>query len=71
MSVDIMTISRRMLRGTYERVSQRLLKGQPKPNPFGKLINGKWMTGTQSLHRTPQSRRWQMFWRIKNRKPKI
>jgi hypothetical protein len=65
MSKDIMTISRRMLRGTYERVSQRLLKGQPKPKPFGKLINGKWMTGTQSLHRTPQSRRWQMFWRLK------
>ena len=71
MSKDIMTISRRMLRGTYERVSQRLLKDQPKPKPFGKLVDGKFLTGTMSLHRTPQSRRWQMFWRIKNRKPKI
>lgn len=69
MTIDVMTISRRMLRGNYEKVSQRLLIGQPKPKPFGKVINGRWMTGTKSLHRTPQSRRWAMFWRMKNRKP--
>jgi len=68
---DIALISRRLLRGNYERVSQRLLRGQPKAKPFGKLVGNKFLTGTQSLHRTPQSRRWQMFWRIKNRKPKI
>lgn len=49
----------------YERVSEKLLKGMPKAKPFGKLINGKFMTGTKSLHKTPQARRWQLFWRLK------
>jgi hypothetical protein len=49
----------------YERVSEKLLKGMPKPKPFGKMIDGKFMTGTQSQHRTPQARRWQLFWRLK------
>jgi hypothetical protein len=51
--------------GTYERISQRLLVGQPRAKPFCKLIGGKFMVGTQSLHRTPQSRRWRTFWRLK------
>jgi hypothetical protein len=71
MYLDIALISRRLLRGNYERVSQRLLKGQPKPKPFGRLEGNKFLTGTKSLHRTPQSRRWQMFWRMKNRKSKF
>ena len=50
---------------TYERVAEKLLKGQPKAKPFGKLIDGKFLTGTQSLHWTRQSRNWQLFWRIK------
>jgi hypothetical protein len=50
---------------TYERVSERLLKGQPRAKPFGKLINGRFITGTKSLHRTKQSRTWQLFWRLK------
>ncbi len=68
---DIALLSRRLLRGNYERVSQRLLRGQPKPKPYGRAYNGRFLTGTKSLHRTPQSRRWQMFWRMKNRKYKI
>jgi hypothetical protein len=47
-----------------------LLRGQPKAKPFGKLVGNKFITGTQSLHLTPQSRRWRMFWRMKNRKLK-
>jgi len=52
----------------YERVSERLLRGQPKPKRFGRLIDGKWLTGTKSLHRTPQSRRWRTFWRLKHQR---
>lgn len=51
---------------TYERIAERLLKGQPKAKPFGKLINGRFVTGTKSLHRTKQSRTWRLFWRLKN-----
>ena len=50
---------------TYERISERLLKGQPKAKPFGKLINGRFVTGTKSLHWTKQSRTWRLFWRLK------
>jgi hypothetical protein len=49
----------------YERISQKLLKGQPRAKPFGKLIGGKFETGTRSLHRTKQSRLWRLFWRLK------
>ena len=41
---------------TYERTMILLLKGQPKASPFGRMIDGKWHTGTLSLHRTRQSR---------------
>jgi hypothetical protein len=50
---------------TFERISERLLKGQPKPKRFGRMESGKFWTGTKSLHRTPQSRRWRLFWRLK------
>lgn len=57
---------------TYERIAQNLLKGQPKAKPFGMLIGNTFVTGTQSLHRTKQSRNWRLFWRLKqNRIPKI
>jgi hypothetical protein len=57
---------------TYERISEKLLKGQPKPKIFGKFIGNKFETGTQSLHRTKQSRIWRLFWKLKfDRKSKL
>jgi len=57
---------------TYERIAEKLLKGQPKAKPFCKLIGKRFMIGTQSLHQTKQSRNWRLFWRLKqNRVPKI
>jgi len=55
--------------GAYERIAQRLLRGQPKAKPFGRFINGHLYTGTLSLHRTKQSRLWRLFWRLKSTKP--
>jgi hypothetical protein len=56
---------------TYERIAEKLLKGQPKAKPCGKLLGGVFITGTRSLHQTKQSRRWRLFWRLKqNRMPK-
>lgn len=54
-----------MIEKTYERTAQKLFRGQPKPKRFGKLIDGRFLTGTKSLHKTPQSRKWRMFWRLK------
>ena len=54
-----------MKMSVYERISERLLRGQPKPKLFGKLIDGKFLTGTKSLHWTKQSRTWRLFWRLK------
>jgi len=54
-----------MIEKAYERTAQKLLRGQPKPKRFGKLIDGRFLTGTKSLHKTPQSRKWRMFWRLK------
>lgn len=57
---------------TYERIAEKLLKGQPKAKPFGKLVGNRFLTGHQSLHWTKQSRIWRLFWRLKqNRIPKI
>ena len=55
---------------TYERISEKLLKGQPKAKPYGKLIGNKFVTGRKSLHWTKQSRTWQLFWRLKKYKVK-
>lgn len=56
----------------YEKVAEKLLKGQPRPKPYGKLIGNRFLTGTHSLHKTRQSVKWRMFWRLKtNRKPNI
>jgi hypothetical protein len=52
--------------GTYERIAQRLLVGQPRPKPFCQFRDGHCFTGTQSLHRTRQSRKWRLFWKIKS-----
>jgi len=52
--------------GTYERIAQRLLQGQPKPARFGMLVGSHFWTGYKSLHRTPQSRKWRLFWKLKS-----
>lgn len=51
--------------GSYERIAMTLLRGQPKPAPYCVLIDGRLQRGTQSLHRTAQSRMWRTFWRLK------
>lgn len=56
---------------SYERIANRLLKGQPKPKPIGMFINGKFLTGHASLHWTKQSRTWRLFWRLKKYAHKI
>jgi hypothetical protein len=57
-----------MMEKAYERIANKLLRGQPKPKPFVKVMCGVLCVGTQSLHRTPQSRRWRMFWRLKSQR---
>ena len=57
-----------MRQGTYERIAQSLLRGQPKPKRFARLWEGRLLIGTKSLHRTPQSRRWRTFWRLKSQR---
>jgi hypothetical protein len=52
-------------RGTYQRTAQALLRNNPKPKPFGSFDGVNFEVGTQSLHRTPASRMWRMFWRMK------
>jgi hypothetical protein len=51
-----------------QRTAEKLLRGQPKGKPIGRLINGHFHVGKMSLHRTKQSRTLQLFWRIKFRK---
>lgn len=53
---------------SYDRIAQKLLKGQPKPERTAKFIDGKLLTGTKSLHRTKQSRTWRLFWRLKQKR---
>lgn len=53
---------------TFERTLKKLIKGQPKAKPIGRLINGHFHVGKMSLHRTKQSRALQLFWRLKFRK---
>ena len=50
---------------TYQRIAENLLRGQPKPRKIARFVNGRLLTGTASLHRTEQSRRWRLFWRLK------
>lgn len=57
-----------MREGAYERIAQTLLRGQPKPKRFARVWEGRFLTGTKSLHRTPQSRRWRLFWRLKSQR---
>lgn len=54
---------------TYERVANKLLsKQRNKKQTFGMLYQGKFLTGTKSKHRTPVSRNWRLFWRLKQSK---
>jgi len=57
-----------MRTGTYERIADSLLRGQPKPKRYARVWEGRYLTGTKSLHRTPQSRRWRTFWRLKSQR---
>ena len=54
------------LPGRYELLAQRLLKGQPKPKTICYCEDGRLVRGSASLHRTEQSRRWRLFWRLKD-----
>jgi hypothetical protein len=58
------------LPGTYERIAKGLLKGQPKPKTMCWVVGGCLVRGSASLHRTPQSRRWRLFWRLKDNRQK-
>ena len=60
-----------MFTGAYERIALTLLRGQPRPKLFARVWEGRLYTGTQSLHRTPQSRRWLMFWRLKSQRQSL
>ena len=39
--------------GAYERIAMRLLSGQPRPKPIGRLMHGHFATGDQTLHKKP------------------
>jgi hypothetical protein len=56
--------------GTYERIAETLLRGQPRARRIARFIDGRLVAGTASLHRTPQSRRWRTFWQLKYNRPK-
>ena len=61
---DIMKIN-----GTYERICQKLLSKQPRPQLFGHFSDGHFQIGHKSLHRTDQARKYRMFLRIKQYTP--
>lgn len=52
--------------GAYERIAERLLTCQRRPKPYCRFDGVHLHRGTQSLHRTKQSRNWRLFWRIKS-----
>jgi hypothetical protein len=52
----------------YERIAETLLRGQPKAKRFARVWEGRFLTGTKSLHLTPQSRKWRTFWRLKSQR---
>jgi hypothetical protein len=54
-----------MRQSTYERISQRLLRGLSKPKRHCRLWEGRFICGTQSLHRSRSGCRYRLFWRIK------
>ena len=52
---------------TYERTLIKLLKGMPKAKPFGRMIAGRFVTGTLSQHRTRQGVAWRRFIKMRQR----
>ena len=52
---------------TYERTLIKLLEGMPKAKPFGRMIAGRFVTGTLSLHRTKQGVAWRRFIKMRQR----
>jgi hypothetical protein len=62
----------RIILSSYERIAEKLLKGIPKPKPFGILFEGKFLPGNKSTHLSQQARRWRLFWHLKyNRNARI
>jgi len=53
---------------TYERVSFKLLKGIPRGKVFCRLENNRLVKGTKSSHKTRMGLKYNLFWRIKNRR---
>ena len=47
-----------------ERVSDKLLKNLPKSKRMGKFLNGKFYSGTTSLHKTKAARKYNTLWRL-------
>ena len=56
---------------SYERIASRLLIDQPKPAACCTLVDGRLLTGTQSLHLTRCGRIWRLFWRIKSYRKEV
>ena len=50
-----------------ERISRKLLVGIPRSKPFGQFIDGKFVTGVLSSHRTKQGVAYNSFWRLHRR----
>ena len=55
------------LNSSYNRIAEVLIKGQPKPKVFAKFEGNVLLIGQKSLHWTPQSRAWRLFWKLKQR----
>lgn len=62
----MISIRQKMLELNYVRVTSKILKGQPKPKKTGHFMDGHFLTGHKSLHRTSQSRRFRTYLRLKN-----
>ena len=57
---------RRTDRGTYARIAESLIRRKLKRELLGRFDGTHFEIGTQSQHRTAQSRMWRTFWRIKS-----
>jgi hypothetical protein len=53
------------MRSTYERIAEKILEDLPKPRKAARFVNGRLYAEWKSQHRSPQSRRWSLFWRLK------
>ena len=48
-----------------EQLFVKLTKGVAKPKKIAMVYHGKLITGTSSLHKTPQARRWNTLIRLR------